>query len=283
MHSELVRTFVVVVEAGSFLGASARLNVSQSTVSARVKSLEEFLGRTLFVRNRGGAELTPAGRRFQRHAASLLRTMEQARQDVGVPDGFSRILTVGGRFGLWEQFLMAWLLKFQVACPDIGIRAEVGFEDDLMRRLIDGQLDIGVMYTPQRRPGLVVDPLFEEVLVLVSTHDDPQPEPGPGYVLVDWGPEFHAQHGSVFPDFKGPPIIAGIGWLGLQHILGSGGSGYFPKRLVAAHIASGGMRQVVHAPQFRLPAYAVYPETVDDAILAFAIKVLHELSIEWNR
>jgi DNA-binding transcriptional LysR family regulator len=100
VDTELARTFLSVVAAGSFARASERLFVTQSTVSARIQSLEEQLRCQLFVRNKGGTTLTPAGRNFQKHATTLVRTVELARQDVGVPQGYRASLTIGGRIGL---------------------------------------------------------------------------------------------------------------------------------------------------------------------------------------
>jgi LysR family transcriptional regulator, flagellar master operon regulator len=180
--------FLTVVAAGNFISAADRLHVTQSTVSARIHTLEDQLGCTLFVRNKAGSTLTPAGRQFQKHASTLVRTVEQARHDVGVPRGFGAALTVGGRFGLWEQLLLKWLPLMLKVAPDIAVRAEIGLEADLMQGLVEGRLDIGVMYTPQSRPGLKVEPLLEERLVLVSTDPNRRPEPGPGYVYIDWGP-----------------------------------------------------------------------------------------------
>ncbi len=107
MDTELARTFLTVVTAGNFISAADRLHVSQSTVSTRIHTLENQLGCTLFVRNKAGTTLTSAGRQFQRHAATLVRTIEQARHDIGIPEGFSGTLVVGGRIGLWEEFLVA--------------------------------------------------------------------------------------------------------------------------------------------------------------------------------
>jgi DNA-binding transcriptional LysR family regulator len=188
LDTELARTFLTVVAAGNFISAADRLHVTQSTVSARIHTLEDQLGCTLFVRNKAGTSLTPAGRQFQKHASTLVRTVEQARQDVGVPRGFRAALTVGGRFGLWEQLLLKWLPLMLKAAPDIAVRAEIGLEADLMQGLVEGRLDIGVMYTPQSRPGLKVERLLEERLVLVSTDPSRRPEPGPGYVYIDWDP-----------------------------------------------------------------------------------------------
>jgi DNA-binding transcriptional LysR family regulator len=124
METELARTFLTVIAAGNFIGAAERLHVTQSTVSARIHTLEEQLGCTLFVRNKAGAALTPAGRRLQKHAATLVRTVERARQEVGVPAGYRAVLTVGGRIGLWEGLLLRWLPLMRKTAPDISVRAD---------------------------------------------------------------------------------------------------------------------------------------------------------------
>ena len=120
----------------------------------------------------------------------------------------------------------------QTANPEISIRAESALEPELMQGLVEGRIDIGVMYTPQSRPGLKVEQLFEEQLILVSTDPRSEPGPQPGYVYVDWGPEFYARHSAFFPNFAGPSLTANIGWLGLQHVLENGGSGFFARRIV---------------------------------------------------
>lgn len=278
MDTELARTFLTVVAAGNFISAAERLHVTQSTVSARIHTLEDQLGCTLFVRNKAGTRLTPAGRRFQKHASTLVRTVEQARHDVGIPRGFRAALTVGGRFGLWEQLLLKWLPLMREMAPDVSVRAEIGLEADLMQGLVEGRLDIGVMYTPQSRPGLKVEPLLEERLVLVSTDPAGQPEPGPGYVYIDWGPEFYARHSASFPDFIGPALTANIGWLGLQHILENGGSGYFPVRLVRPYLKDGRLTSLRGAPGFSLPAYVVYPAESDPDLFGTALVAMRDLA-----
>src|ERR1022692_1906235 len=228
MDTELARTFLAVIAAGSFVEAAQRLHVTQSTVSTRIQRLEEALGAELFVRNKAGTTLTPAGRQFQRHAALLTRIVEQARQEVGIVSGFRATLTVGGRIGLWEGLLLRWLPIFVSLAPDVAVRALIGFEEDLMEALIEGRANIGVMYAPQARPGLTVEPLLEEQLVMVSTRAKPPREPQSDYIYVDWGPEFFAQHSLAFPGFSGAALTVNNGWLGLQYLFANGGAGYLP-------------------------------------------------------
>lgn len=278
METELARTFLAVIGAGSFINAAERLHVTQSTVSARIHALEEQLGCILFVRNKAGTTLTPAGRQFQKHAGTLVRTVEFARHDVGVARGFRAALTVGGRFGLWEQLLLHWLPQMRERAPDVSIRAEIAMEADLMQGLVEGRLDIGVMYTPESRPGLTVEPLLEETLVLVSTGPGKRERPGPGYVYVDWGPEFYARHSASFPDLVGPALTVNIGWLGLHHILEHGGSGYFPLRLVRGYLEERRLTRLSGAPEFSQPAYLVYPAEERADYLEAALEEIRHLA-----
>jgi DNA-binding transcriptional LysR family regulator len=279
MDTELARTFLTVIAAGNFVTAAERLHVTQSTVSSRIHSLEDQLGCKLFVRNKAGAALTAAGKQFQKHAVTLVRTAEQARHEVGVTKGFRASLTIGGRFGLWEELLLDWIPLMRARAPDVSVRAEIDVEADLMQGLVEGRIDIGVMYTPESRPGLKVELLFEEKLVLASTDPASSAEPGAGYVYVDWGPEFFATHNLAFPDFAGAALSANVGWLGLEYILKNGGSGYFPLRLIRQDLKIGRLTRLTGAPEFTLPAYAVYPLEGDPDLFGAALSLMHELAV----
>ncbi len=279
MDTELARTFLMVAANGNFVAAASRLHVTQSTVSARIHTLETTLGVRLFQRGRNGAELTPAGKRFLRHAKHLVRTVEQARHDVGLPEGFHDVLTLSGRIAVWEGFLPHWVAWMRGAAPDVSLRLEIGFEPDIMQGLIEGTVDIGVMYTPTSRPGLVVEPLFDETLLLV-TNDPKRPWPDPGYIHIDWGTEFHALFSDHHPEMGAPTLVANIGWLGVQQVLTYGGSGYFPLRLVRHYLEAGQLWRVPQSPQFKLTAYMVFPRDSDSATLKKAIEGLRILARE---
>jgi len=258
MNIDLARTFLEIVETGNFNKAAERLSVTQSTVSMRIKALEDELGRSLFVRSKAGTELTAAGVQFRRYATMLVRVWEQARQEIALPPGFKTVLNVGGQFSLWDRLLVQWIPWMRTALPEVALRAEVGLSDGLMRQLAEGLLDIGVMYSPQSRPGLHIEKLLEERLVMASTQRRSVDEWDEDYVLVDWGPEFRVGHGQAFPDLKTPAVSVGLGSLGLQHILSYGGTGYFPMRVIRSLLASGRLFAVAGAPEFRRPAWLVY-------------------------
>ncbi|WP_036247650.1 LysR family transcriptional regulator [Methylobacter sp. BBA5.1] len=266
MDIEQIRTFLSVVANGSFLEAANRLYVTQSTVSTRIQRLESYLGVTLFVRNRSGATLTLPGQRFLRHAKSLLLTLEQARHDIGLPSRFRASITVGTRIALWEELLPRWVGDMRRQAPDISIRSQIGFEEDLMRAMIEGRMDVAIMYTPHHSPGLQIDHLFDETLALLTTDPD-QPWPNDDYIYVDWGPAFYALHNSHYPDLESPAQVVNIGWLGVQLIISNGGSCFLPMRMAEPLIQAGKLFHVPGSPRFRLPTYMVFPRDSDSPVL----------------
>jgi len=267
MDIDQIKTFLSVAANGSFVEAASRLYVTQSTVSTRIQRLEAYMGVTLFVRNRAGASLTLPGRRFLRHAKSLLVTLEQARHDIGLPTRFRASITIGARIALWEAALLPkWIGIIRAQVPDISIRSKIGFEEDLMRCLIEGSMDIGMMYTPQHSPGLQVEHLFDETLMLLTT-DPSKPWPNDDYIYIDWGPGFYAQHSNSYPNLESPAQVVNIGWLAVQLILSNGGSAFLPVRIAEPLIKAQKLFPVSDSPQFKLPAYMVSPLDSDSIIL----------------
>ncbi|MBI4292705.1 MAG: LysR family transcriptional regulator [Betaproteobacteria bacterium] len=278
MDINLARTFLEIVATGNFLRAADRLHVTQTAVSARVRSLEELLGRTLFVRNKSGASLTSAGEQFLRYAQTLVQVWERARHQVAVPPGRRAVVTVGGELSLWDPLLLDWLLWMRDAAPQVALRAEVGLPESLINQVAEGILDIAVVYAPHQRPGLKIELLIEEKLVLVTTSRRGQAQRATDYVFVDWGPEFAAHHNLALPEMSNAGTFVGLGPLGLQYILEAGGTGYFRLKVVQRYLKSGRLRLVPGAAEFAYPAYAVYSESVDAKILTPALVGLRHVA-----
>jgi DNA-binding transcriptional LysR family regulator len=277
MDVELAKTFLEIVNTGSFVRAAERLNVTQTTISARVRSLELRLGRKLFVRNKAGASLTAAGTQFLSYAPTFVQIWQRACHQVAIPEGRRALLTIGGELSLWNPLLLNWMLRMRDAAPDIALRADVSVPDELMRQVADGVLDIAIMYRPQKLPGLRIEELLKERLVLVTTNGDKRPK-GPDYVYVDWGPRFVMRHDMSFPDLAHPSLYVNLGPLGLSYILSSGGSGYFRMRTVRPYLKAGRLRLVRGAPEYSYPVHAVYPIDSDADLLSPALKALRHVA-----
>jgi len=277
MDTELARTFLEIVSTGSFIRAAERLNVAQTTVSARIRTLEQQLGRALFVRNKGGASLTPAGEQFLRYAPTFVQLWQRARHQVAVPAGHRAVLTIGSEVSLWQPLLLDWVLWMRGSLRDIALRVHVDVPQDLINQVAAGLVDAAIMYAPQHRPGLKIDLLMEEELVLVTTRPDGALTDDADYVHVDWGPDFVLHHGMSFPEAT-PGLFANLGPLGLSYVLSVGGAGYFRMRAVEPHIAAGLLHFVPAAPRFSYPVYVVHSVNADDAVLAPALAGLHAIA-----
>ena len=278
MDITLARTFLEIVAAGSFLRASERLHVTQTAVSARVRTLEELLARKLFVRNKAGASLTPAGEQFVRYASTIVQVWERARHQVAVPPGRRAVLAIGCEIALWDPLLLDWLLWMRRTAPHLALRTEVGVPADLLTRVAEGIVDVAVMYAPQQRPGLRIELLIEEKLVMVSTSKRTKAPNPADYVYVDWGPEFAAQHSLAFPGLSSAGVVAGLGPLGREYLLAAGGSGYFRLAVVRAHLESGRLHRVPGAPEFLYPAYAVFADGAESKLITPALKGLRKVA-----
>jgi DNA-binding transcriptional LysR family regulator len=264
MDITLLKTFLEVAATGSFVNAADRLYVTQSAVSLRIGRLEDTLGKPMFTRSRAGAELTSAGREFERYALSMIRVWEEARQQVAIPEGFTRSLTVGAQYSLWPRLGFRWLDRLQVAMPDLNIRAELGMPDRLTRFLIEGVMQVGLLYMPQLRPGLEAKRLMDEDLVLVSSVAGATMDSvTENYVFVDWGPEFVGAHALALPDLTNPGMSFVLGAMVAEYVINRRASAYLPARYVKKYIDSGQMHLVPDAPRFPYPVWAVWREDLD--------------------
>lgn len=277
MDIELAKTFLEIVAAGNFGKAADRLNVGQTTVSARVRLLEEQLGRPLFVRNKAGASLTPAGEQFLRFAPGFVQLWQRARHQVAVPDGHTAVLTIGSEVSLWEPLLLNWVRRMRHIHAGIALRVHVDVPQDLIAHVAAGFVDIAVMYAPQYRPGLTIDLLSEEKLVLVTTNPEAHAQHDPKYVHVEWGSEFALHHDVRFPDLA-PSLYMNLGPLALNYVLLEGGSGYFRLNAIQTYLESGELHLVAGAPHFSFPIYVAYSAGTDSANLEPALAALRSVS-----
>lgn len=259
MDIDLARTFLAVMATGSFQAAAERLNLTQTAVSARIRALEEQLGRRLFVRNKAGAKITAAGQRFTGPANALVQIWESARRQIALPVGRERLASVGGELSLWNPLFADWLVWMHRKAPHIALRAEVDTPARLIERVQNGALDAAVLYSPQRRPNLVVELLAEEKLVMVTSAPDGGYDPQT-YIHVDWGAEFAANQQSAFPHLANPALSITLGPLALGYLLTMGGSGYFRLSVVRDSLARGRLHRVPDAPEFSHSIYLVHAE-----------------------
>lgn len=283
MDTENLRSFLEVAGHGSFTVAAARLNLAQSTVSARIRGLEEQVGQRLFFRDRGRISLTPAGRQFLPHASSITRTWEQARQDVAVSEGYEHVLRLTAPAYLWDPIVTPWIQWMRSTRPNVALRLEGSFPDSAIDQLADGLLDICILYLPRPHPGIVFEALADDKVVLVQ-HAAQARHWTENYILVDWGSEFRIEHDRAFPTMARPAISIGLVFGALQYVLTQQGAAYLPLSAVEGHIERGELRCVEKAPIFQRPIYLAYPGSHPSPdVIDVGLSGLRLLGNKWSR
>jgi len=274
MDIVLVRTFLEVAATGSFVNASERLFVTQSAVSLRIQRLEDALGKALFTRSKAGAELTPAGREFERYALSLIKIWEEARQQIGVPAGYSRTLSIGAQYSLWPRLGFRWVDKLQSDLPQLSVRADLGMPDRLTRFLIEGVIQVALSYSPQLRPGLSATQIIEEELVLAASFEGRLKDVKDNYVFVDWGPEFVHAHALALPDLTNPGLTLSLGAMAADYVIGRGKAAYLPARYIKRYLDDGQLHLIPDAPAFPYPVWAIWRDDLEPVVRAVAESAL---------
>ena len=148
----LLRTFLGVVDAGSFTGAAHRLGLSQPTVSQHIKKLESAVGRPLVLRDTRDVRLTDAGDALAGFARSILAAHASAEAYFAGPAARGRL-----RFGAADDLAITQLPRilrhFRQQNPQITLELTVGQSGPLVRRLAAGQLDLVFVKEPAEAQG----------------------------------------------------------------------------------------------------------------------------------
>ena len=257
MQIELLDTFLDLAETKSFHQTAERLQVTQSTVSARIQALEEAVGQRLFNRSRAGTALTIEGQRFEPHARSLRHEWNEARRRIRVPDRAGSMLRLGIQNDLAAQHIGEWISDFRRAMPDTAFYIEPDYSNQMCADLLTGVQDFAVMFSPKPHPDLHFETLGEVPYRMISSATNRLAEVDPGsFIFAHFSPAFEVMHREVTPDLAGSAISVGQSATVVSLLTAMGGAGYVLDKAATGLIASGRFRLVEDAPVLRQPVYA---------------------------
>jgi DNA-binding transcriptional LysR family regulator len=260
MDIESLRTFLEVVRTRHFGKAAEELCVTQSAVSARIRQLEHTMGMALFTRQRNNIQLTPEGQQLRKYAETIVQVWVRARQETGLRAGFTRGLAVGAMWDLWDTLLRDWLSTMRRDMPDTALQVEAGTADLLIRKLVEGVIDLAVLFEPPQLPELELRELGFINLVLASTQRGLTLEQAfeTGYIMVDWGTAFAHAHARHFPDMPAAVLHVNLGALALRNMQQTDGAAYLPEQLLATANSPRRLYRVSQAPCIERPVFAAY-------------------------
>ncbi len=265
MQLNELRTFLAIIETGSLIKASEQLNVTQSTVTARLKSLESEIGQSLINRQKSGVSLTAAGVRFQRYASTITNLWRQARQETSLPDALSTVCNIGCHPDLWPALGNAFFDYIRREVPQVALSVWQGSSVDMRGWMDNGLVDFAITHSSNVGQEQEIVQSLDDQLVLVSTQKDSPITFDPKYFFVEAGEEFGRVHAATFADANTSRISFGSATLGLEYLLSEGGSAYLPLRLARPHIASGAIYILDKAPTFERRAYLIVNKTASKA------------------
>jgi DNA-binding transcriptional LysR family regulator len=266
MDIDLLKTFLEVNRTRHFGRAAENLYLSQSAISARIRQLEEQVGAPLFTRDRNDIQLTAIGKRLLPHAESIVTAWHRARQEVTLSADTERSLSIAGTPSLWDILMQDWLHRIYRQMPDVAVTADVAGPSELLRRLLDGTIDLALTFEGPQVVRLNVVELKSIPLVMVSNRKGISSTEAlaENYILVDWGTSFLTTHAKTFKDAPSPRLRLGLGRMAYDFILQQGGCAYLPTPTVAKDLKNKRLYQVEDAPVIERPAFAVFPEQPDN-------------------
>jgi DNA-binding transcriptional LysR family regulator len=168
VDTKQLAALVAVVDRSSFSQAAEQLGVTQPAVSLAIRSLEKRLGCQLIDRSGRVVEPTEAGQVAYRHAQRILgaeRDLMRSLEDEG--DVLAGHLVVGASTGPGERILPALLGAFHRENPDVTVSLRVDDTETIVDRVLDRQLEVGIVGAERAHRSLVFEPFLRDEVVLV--------------------------------------------------------------------------------------------------------------------
>lgn len=169
MDLKQIEYFVRVAELGGFTRAAAALGVAQPALSRQVRLLEVELRQNLLARDGRGAVPTEAGRLLLAHGRGILHQVERAREELGrVRGALAGRVAVGLPPSLARMLTVPLTRAFRARMPEATLSISEGLSTAMQESLVNGRLDIAVLYNPRPSPELDIQALQQEDLYLVQ-------------------------------------------------------------------------------------------------------------------
>jgi len=277
MNLVALKTLIAIIETGSLIKAADQLNVTQSTVTARLQSLESSLGQKLVQRNKTGASLTASGIKLKRYAEVILELWRQAQAETALPPGMAGIYHLGCLPDLWPQYGQVLVDLVRQSTKKTALNSWPGLHHDLQGWLENGVVDIAISTSDfLHRQGYATE-YIEEELFLVGDRPDRPGRFDPGYIYVDHGADFARDHIATFSDADIARVSFGSGLWAKEFLLANGGSCYLPAGLIMEDCKKKRLYLLRDAPRFTRRIYLAWHQT-DPSSDAMASDILAGLS-----
>ena len=174
MNFHHLRIFYTVAQRLSITAAAEDLLLSQPAVSLQIKALEKELGLALFQRGGSKLRLTQAGEVLYRSAVSILHAKDEAERAITeLRDGTKGRLILGAGTTGGMYVLPRIVQAYKGLWPDTEIVFHIGTTDQILDKLLQNVLDMGLVGGPIEDRRFVADPICADELVLIAAPSYP--------------------------------------------------------------------------------------------------------------
>ena len=179
MNFNKLEAFILVVEKKSFSEAAATLKSSQPTTSLKIKSLEEELGMELLERGTAGIQPTAAGKLVYQAAKELTQRLRRLGDELhSLQDTLTGTLTIGASTIPGTYLVPNWIKTFRSLFPKVEVTIEIGDSKKILDKLLDHQIDVGIIGLEQASTKLQFKPIASDSLVLITPNGHPMVHSG---------------------------------------------------------------------------------------------------------
>lgn len=261
-----LEAFIVLAQTKSFTRTAKQLHIAQSTVTTRIKMLEAQLGKALFERDNRRVELTIPGHTFLPYAKRVLELIHEGEKATLIEGQFESHLVIGSLHSLWDYVLFPIVDEFRLQHPTISLRLISGHSDDIVRKMSDGIVDIGLVYLPPKDHDMEVIPVLHDSICLVAHPEFEFSEPAIRvkdllkypYIHINWGHPFTEWYQSEVEEVSIHPLQVDHTSLLLKFIKSGNGIGFLLKSVAEGLIEKGEIKQIPIESKYPLPKRTTY-------------------------
>jgi DNA-binding transcriptional LysR family regulator len=173
MDLKQLNYFLCLAREGNMTRAARQLNIVQPALSMQIAKLEKTFGKQLFDRAAHGVSLTPAGDALVLLAATIVKEVDRAKEEMARLDGkISGRVSIGMITSAAQSTLAASSAKIAARYPEIQLLICEGYTDTLIDWVVSGELDIAIINMPSRKIPLTAHHILNEEMMLARRTDN---------------------------------------------------------------------------------------------------------------
>ena len=276
LNIEDIKTFLYVANEMNFSRAAEILYISQSAVTARIKSLESELGCSLFERSNTFVRLTVHGQHFLKYAENIVNLENESKHFLLLTEKYDSYLTIGAPDSVWQYPLFPFLSTMHERFPRTAFKLICEHSLSIINSIQDSAADIGIIVEPPKNHLLAARKLWSNRYLLVSSPDLPIPFPcftpeNAGqfpFINMSWSHSFSewlelTYHTRIYP-YQTDRIF-----LFLNMLQNGLGVGFLPYRIACSFLSAGLLREIPYTYSETAPVETgllVYPKKYEKTL-----------------